>query len=88
MRDYRIKYIMTTAYHLQANGKIERANKEVKEYLRKFIFYGMEDWPNHLPQAEYSYNTRPRKGNTFIPYQVVFGEIPEVSAKKLIQKIN
>jgi hypothetical protein len=47
----------------------------------------MKDWLDYLPQTEYSYNTRPREGNTFTPYQVVFGEIPGVSAKKLIQKI-
>jgi hypothetical protein len=83
-----IKYRMITAYHLQSNGRIKRANKEVKIYLRKYIQHDISDWPDHLAQAEYSYNTRTRENNSFLPYQTVFGETPEVTAKRLIQRVT
>jgi hypothetical protein len=66
---------------------MERANKEVKVYLRKFVLYKMDDWLGHLVKVEYSYNIRLREDSSFLLYQTVFGEISKVTNKKLIQRI-
>jgi hypothetical protein len=63
-----IKYKKTTAYYFQGNRRIERANKEIKMYLRKYVLYDISDWPDHLVQVEYSYNLRTREGNSFLLY--------------------
>ena len=39
-----IKRAMSTAYHLQTDGQIERINQEVKVLLRHYINYRQDDW--------------------------------------------
>ena len=65
---------MTTAYHLQANGKAERTNQELKQYLRKYANHQQDNWPELVPLAEYAYNTTKTRGIDFTPYQVVYGK--------------
>ena len=45
---------LTTAYHPQANGQVERKNQEVEAYLRLFIGKRQDDWVDLLPTAELS----------------------------------
>lgn len=77
-----ITHVKTTAYHLQANGQIERANREIKQYLRKYVSQNQEDWSDHLPMLEYVLNTRKATGKTFTFYQIMYRETPIVTAKK------
>ena len=42
---------LTTAYHPQANGQVERKNQEVEAYLRLFISKRQDDWVDLLPVA-------------------------------------
>ena len=71
---------MTTAYHLQANGKAERTNQELKQYLRKYANHQQDNWPELVPLAEYAYNTTKMRGTDFTPYQVVYGKTPIIHA--------
>ena len=48
----------TTAYHPQGNGKVERKNQEVEQYLRIFCNQRQDDWADHLPAAEFALNSR------------------------------
>ncbi|KAI0999120.1 hypothetical protein K3495_g9075 [Podosphaera aphanis] len=42
---------LSTAYHSQTDGSIERMNQEVLNYLRAFISYTQIDWSKLLPTA-------------------------------------
>ena len=75
-----IDHCITTSYHSQANGKAERANQKLKQYLRKYTNHQQDNWPELVPLAEYAYNiTKTRKIN-FTPYQVVYGKTPTIHA--------
>ena len=47
---------MSTAFHSQTDGQIERINQEIKAYL--WIYYSKhpETWTEHLPLMEFSHN--------------------------------
>ena len=49
---------LTTAYHPEGNGKVERKNQEVEQYLRLFTNKRQDDWATHLPAAEFALNSR------------------------------
>ena len=42
-----IQHIMTTSYHPQANGMVERVHRQLKDALR--AREAGADWPDHLP---------------------------------------
>ena len=47
---------MSTAFHLQTDGQMERQNQILEYYLRYYINYRQDDWVEWLPQAEFVYN--------------------------------
>ena len=67
-------------YHPQANGKAERTNHELKQYLRKYANHQQDNWPGLVPLAEYAYNTTKMRGTDFTLYQVVYGKTLTIHA--------
>ena len=49
---------LSTAYHLQTDGQIERVNQELEQYLCMFINHRQEQWPEWLGMAEFAYNNK------------------------------
>ena len=60
---------LTTAFHPQGNGKVERKNQEVEQYLRLFCNKRQDDWVDHLPAAEFALNSRVHAGNQYSPFE-------------------
>lgn len=78
----------TTVYHLQANGQVERANREIKKYLRKYINENQDDWSEFLSMLKYVLNIRKSDGRIYISYQIVYGETSAITAKKRQKEIQ
>ena len=53
----KISYKLSSAYHPQTNGKMERTNQTLEQYLRCFINYRQDDWTNNLHIVEFAYNS-------------------------------
>ena len=75
-----INHCITTAYHPQANGKAERTNQELKQYIHKYTNHQQDNWPELVPLAEYTYNTTKTQETDFTPYQVVYSKTPTIHA--------
>ena len=67
----------TTAYHPQGNGKVERKNQEVEQYLRIFCNQRQDDWVDHLPAAEFALNSRIHSGSSNTPFELIYGYRPD-----------
>jgi len=53
-----IKSKLSTAFHPQTDGQIERVNQEFEQYLRMFIDHRQEQWPEWLETAKFAYNNK------------------------------
>lgn len=72
-----IKSSMSTAYHPQTDGKTERVNQEIEQYLRTFCAYRQDDWVQWLPIAEFALNSRVHSSTGKAPFELIYGYIPE-----------
>ena len=48
---------LSTAYHPQIDGEMERVNQELETYLRLFASNKPEEWSTLLPMAEFTHNS-------------------------------
>jgi hypothetical protein len=67
---------LTTAYHPEGNGKVERKNQEVEQYLRLFCDKRQEDWAEHLPAAEFALNSCIHSGTSKASFELIYGYCP------------
>ena len=49
---------LSTAYHHQTDGQMERTNQELEQYLRMFIDHRQEQWVDWLVTTEFAYNNK------------------------------
>ena len=47
---------LSTTFHPQTNGKRERVNQVLEQYLRCVMSYQQDNWTTFLPLAEFAYN--------------------------------
>jgi hypothetical protein len=67
---------MTSAFHPQADGQSEAANKVITMYLRCLTGDRPRQWLRWLPWAEYVYNTAFQASLRDTPFKIVYGRDP------------
>ena len=71
-----MKHIITSAYHPQSNGALERSHSTLKDYLKHYINQNQTNWDKYIPLAMFSYNTHIHSSTKFTPYELLFGHKP------------
>ena len=64
---------LLTAYHLQIDGKTERINQKLEQYLRMFINHRQEQWPDWLATVELAYNNKVQTSTKVLPFKANIG---------------
>jgi len=49
---------LSMVFHLQTDGQTEHINQELEQYLRMFVDYCQEQWPDWLGTVEFAYNNK------------------------------
>jgi len=94
-----IKSKLSTAFHPQTDGQIERVNQELEQYLRMFIDHRQEQWPEWLGTVEFTYNNKAHSSTRMLPFKANYGQDPRMGfegrkrgkyarAEKFIEKIK
>jgi hypothetical protein len=66
-----ILHNMTTAYHPQCNGLVERIHRRIKEALKARL--ASSDWPSHLPWVLLGLRSCPREVSGLSAAEMVYG---------------
>jgi len=77
-----IKSKLSTAFHPQTDGQIERVNQELEQYLRMFIDHRQEQWPEWLETAEFAYNNKAHSSTRTLPFKANYRQDPKMGFKK------
>ena len=76
LRLLEIRPRMSTAFHLQTDGQMERLTQTIEAYLRAFVDKEQDDWVRLLPMAEFTYNNSVTVGNGMTPFYANYGFHP------------
>ena len=71
---YGVKHKVATPYHLQTNGQVELANREIKTILMKVVNSNQKDWSPKLLDSLWAYRTTYKTILGMSPYLLVYGK--------------
>ena len=69
-----IKMKLSTAFHPQMDGQMERMNQELEQYLWFFIEHRQKDWPEWLAAAEFAINNKVHTATKVSPFRANYGK--------------
>ncbi len=73
-----IKKKLSTAFHPQTDGQIERQNSTMEAYLKAFVNWEQDDWARLLPLAEFAYKNTKNASTGHTPFELNCGYHPKV----------
>jgi cleavage and polyadenylation specificity factor subunit 1 len=79
MKELGVRHILTTAFHPQSNGMVERLHRSLKAALR--ARHASTSWVEHLPWVLLGLRTAPRKDNSLSAAEMVFGAAPSLPSR-------
>nr|KAG5704039.1 hypothetical protein BaRGS_032128 [Batillaria attramentaria] len=71
-----IKSVLSSPYHAQSNGVVERLHGTLKPILKKLITSQPRQWHRYLPTALFSIRELPNASTGYSPFQLLFGRQP------------
>jgi transposase InsO family protein len=66
-----IEHVMTTAYHPQSNGLVERTHRQIKDALRARL--AGSQWPEHLPWVLLGLRAAPKEDSNTSAAEATLG---------------
>jgi transposase InsO family protein len=68
-----VKHQLSTAYHPQTNGLVERFNRTLCEALAKYANEHKDDWDIYLSSALFAYRTKKYNITRHKPFYLIYG---------------
>jgi hypothetical protein len=68
-----VRHQLSTTYHPQTNGLVERFNRTLCEMLAKYSNEHQDDWDKFLPSALFAYRTIRQNTTRYEPFYLTYG---------------
>ena len=69
---FKTEHRITTAYHPQANGLVERFNQTLQRSLVKLVNKEQNNWDEYIDSVLFAYRTAIQKSTKRSPFEVMF----------------
>ena len=73
----KLQHIFTSNYHPQSNGKNERSQAILKEFIRHYA--NEKEWDDTLSYAIFTYNCTTNRQTGYAPYELQMGREPNTT---------
>ena len=69
---------LSTAYHPETDGQMERTNQELEQYLRMYVNHRQNNWAKWLATAEFAFNNKVHAATKMSPFQINYRREPRM----------
>ncbi len=73
-----MRKILTSSYHPNGNGGVERVNHTMAQMLAMVVNERQDDWDAHLPHVEFTYNNSVSAATGLAPNEVYMNRLPRL----------
>lgn len=86
----KVDHKISTAYHHQTVGSIERNHQEFNKYLRQYLTNNIQHWDEYLDYFSFCYNIDKHGSNNYkySPYELVFARSPNLPSDLLTGQVQ
>lgn len=77
---------LSTAFHPQTDGQVERSNQTLEAYLRAYVSYSQDNWPDYLPLAEFAFNNSVNSSLGTSPFYAQYGFHPRFDLRVAVEE--
>ncbi|KAK4699843.1 hypothetical protein P7C70_g6412, partial [Phenoliferia sp. Uapishka_3] len=67
---------MSSAYHPQTNGKIERMHRDYNQIMRQWVNEDQLNWPQQVPFVQFAINSMKSSSSGFSPFELARTRLP------------
>ena len=72
MKKFKTDHRISTAYHPQTNGLVERYNQTIQRGLVKLVNENQNDWDYYIDGMLFAYRTSSQKSTNFTPFELMY----------------
>ena len=77
-RQFGVERSLTTPYHAQCNGMVERSNAILRDMVGKLEPWKKSRWSDHLPELTHAFNAARSAVTGYSPHFLMFGRRPRL----------